>query len=192
MKRKLFAYFVLSTSLALVATAWGASHAEALAKAGKFEWTTKSADAKKLIHELQSRIENFQFGNDTAELARNLVAADPDFAMGVYYLSAVVPRPESNEALEKAVKLAESASEGERRFIDAMVLARANGGASFADAVPKLEALGSDYPNERLVQMILGQIYQAVGNAEKSRGAFERALYTRARTRRRSERSTPI
>ena len=60
MKRKLLAYFVLSTSLALVATAWGASHAEALAKAGKFEWTTESADAKKLIHELQSRIENFQ------------------------------------------------------------------------------------------------------------------------------------
>ncbi len=102
MKRKLLAYFVLSTSLALVATAAGAS----ATGDGKFEWTTESADAKKLIHELQSRIENFQFGSDTAELARNLVAADPDFAMGVYYLSAVVPGPESNEALEKAVKLA--------------------------------------------------------------------------------------
>ena len=57
-----------------------------------------------------------------------------------------------------------------------MVLARANGGAGFAVAVPKLEALGSDYPNERLVQMILGQIHQAAGNADKARSAFERAL----------------
>ena len=96
--------------------------------------------------------------------------------MGVYYLSAVVPGPEGSEALEKAVKLAETASEGERRFINAMVLARANGGAGFADAVPKLEALGSDYPNERLVQMILGQIHQAAGDADKARSAFERAL----------------
>ena len=175
MKRKLLAYFVLSTLLALVATA-GASLAENIVGDKKFEWTTESADAKKLIHELQGRIENFQFGNDTTELARNLVAADPDFAMGVYYLSAVVPGPEGVEALEKAVKLAESASEGERRFIKAMAVARANGGASFADAVPKLEALGSDYPNERLVQMLLGQIYQAVGSAEKARTAFEKAL----------------
>ena len=167
MKWKLLAFFLLSTSLALVATASGD---------GKFEWTTKSADAKKLIHELQSRIENFQFGKDTTELARNLVAADPDFAMGVYYLSAVVPGDEGNEALEKATKLSESASEGERRFIEAMAVARANAGANFADAVPKLEALGSDYPNERLVQMILGQIYQGVGDAEKARSAFERAL----------------
>lgn len=91
-------------------------------------------------------------------------------------MSAVVPGPEGIEALEKALKLAENASEGERRFINAMALARANGGAGFADAVPKLEALGVDYPNERLVQMILGQIYQAVGNAEKSRSAFERSL----------------
>ena len=170
MKRKLLANFVLSTSLALVATA------ATTAKADKFEWTTESADAKKFIHELQGRIENFQFGPDTVELARNLVAADPDFAMGVYYLSAVVPGPERIEALAKTVKLSENASEGERRFINAMALARANGGASFADAVPKLETLGSDYPNERLVQMLLGQIYQAVGSAEKARTAFEKAL----------------
>ena len=184
MKRKLFAYFVLSTSLALVATADAGD--------GKFEWTTESADAKKLIHELQSRIENFQFGSDTAELARNLVAADPDFAMGVYYLSAVVPGPEGSEALEKAVKLAETASEGERRFINAMVLARHNGGAGFAVAVPKLEALGSDYPNERLVQMILGQIHQAAGTPTKpvARSRGPSRLGRRAAAHARSSRMT--
>ena len=172
MKWKLLAYLVLSTSLALVATASGKS----AAGNGKFVWTTESAEAKTLIHELQARVENFQLGTGTAEVARKLVAADPDFAMGVYYLSAVVPAPESNEALEKAMALANNASEGERRFIDAMVIARANGGAGFADAIPKLEALAKDYPNERLVQMILGQIYQGSGDAKKARRAFERAL----------------
>ncbi len=169
MKRKPVVYFALSTMIALVASTAAASD-------GKFEWTTESAEAKKLIHELQGRVENFQLGAGSAEIARKLVAADPSFAMGVYYLSAVVPPPEANEVLEKAAKLAESASEGERRFIDAMVLARAPGGSGFAEALPKLEALGTDFPNERLVQMLLGQLYQATGDAEKARGAFERSL----------------
>ena len=44
---------------------------------GRFEWSTKSADAKKLLVELQGRIESFQFGPDNVPLAQKLVAADP-------------------------------------------------------------------------------------------------------------------
>ncbi len=144
-------------------------------KARRFEWTTKSAEAKQGLAELQQRIENFQFGPANAELAQKIVAADPAFAMGVYYLSAVTPPPGNETHLAKAVELAKEASEGERRFIDAMKIARANQGAQVKDAIPLLEQLGADYPGERLVQVILGQVYQGQNEPEKARAAFERA-----------------
>ena len=94
--------------------------------------------------------------------------------MGVYYLSAVTPPPENEKHLERAVVLSKKASDGERRFIDAMVVARANQGADFLKAIPALEQLAADYPGERLVQVILGQIYQGT-DAGKARAAFRRA-----------------
>ena len=141
----------------------------------RFLWTTKSAEAKERLFELQQRIESFQFGPPTIELARRVVSADPAFAMGVYYLSAVTPPPENEKHLETAVALSKKASDGERRFIDAMVVARANQGASFQDALPALEKLAADYPGERLVAVILGQVYQGANQAEKASAAFRRA-----------------
>ena len=59
--------------------------------ARKFEYKSTSAEARKLLFELQARIENFQFGPANVELAKKIVALDPTFAMGQYYLSAVTP-----------------------------------------------------------------------------------------------------
>jgi tetratricopeptide (TPR) repeat protein len=158
-----------AATLAVVAAAGAAD-------AGKrFEWTTGSAEAKGRLAEIQQRIESFQFGAETIEVARKLVAADPEFAMGVYYLSAVTAPPENEQQLEKAVALSKKASEGERRFIEAMVVARANQGANFRDAIPALEKLAGDYPGERLVHVILGQLYQGAGEADKAKAAFQRA-----------------
>ncbi len=56
-----------------------------------------------------------------------------------------------------------------------MNVARANQGAQVKDAIPLLEKLGKDYPGERLVQVILGQVYQGQNDPEKARVAFERA-----------------
>ena len=67
--------------LALAALA--ATHptvARAADKGAHFEWSTKSAEAKAGLAELQQRIENFQFGPANAELAQKIVAADPAFA----------------------------------------------------------------------------------------------------------------
>jgi tetratricopeptide (TPR) repeat protein len=141
----------------------------------RFEWTTRSAEAKQDLAALQQRIESFQAGAETTAAARALVLKDPEFAMGVYYLSAVTPAPENEQHLQRAVLLAKKASDGERRFIEAMAVARANQGASLADAVPALEKLGADYPGERLVQVILGQVYQATGEPAKASAAFRRA-----------------
>jgi tetratricopeptide (TPR) repeat protein len=158
----------------VIATATAAAAGDPASPARRFEWTTASPAAKQGLLELQQRIESFQFGPETIAVAQKVVAADPEFAMGVYYLSAVTPPPENEKQLEKAVALSKKASDGERRFIDAMVVARANQGADFLKAIPALEQLAAEYPGERLVQVILGQIYQGT-DADKARAAFRRA-----------------
>jgi tetratricopeptide (TPR) repeat protein len=146
------------------------------APARRFEWTTRSADAKRRLAELQLRIESFQFGPANVDLANKLVAADPSFAMGEYYLSAVLPDPdEAFKHYEKSRELAKKASEGERRFIEGMYYARVNQGQEFAKAIPPLEALAADYPQERLVFVILGQLYNGDGRGDKALVAFQKA-----------------
>jgi tetratricopeptide (TPR) repeat protein len=155
----------------LLASASGAS-----VKGPKFEWTTQSAEAKKLLAEVQARIESFETGPELTELARKVVAADPSFAMGEYYLSAVAPPNEAQAHLDKSVELSKNASDGERRFIETMVKVRANQGANFKDGIAPLEELSADYAGERLIYMILGQLYQGVNDSAKARAAFEKAL----------------
>ena len=162
-------------SLGFAAALAAGAAAEPAGPGKRFEWTTPSPEAKQRLLELQQRIESFQLGPETIAAAQGIVAADPEFAMGVYYLSAVTPPPDNEKHLEKAVALSKKASDGERRFIEAMVIARANQGASFQDAIPALEKLAADYPGERLVQVLLGQIYQGASQAEKARSAFRRA-----------------
>jgi tetratricopeptide (TPR) repeat protein len=155
--------------VALTATA-GAGEAK-----GKFAWTTDSGEAKTLLAELQQRIESFQFGPESVELARKITEADPEFAMGHYYLSATQPGPDGQAPLDRSLELAPQASDGERRFIETMAGMRDI--QTLTDPrVPQItegmEALARDYPDERLVQVILGQLYQATNQAEKARQAF--------------------
>jgi tetratricopeptide (TPR) repeat protein len=137
----------------------------------KFEWTTKSEEAKKLLRELQMRVENFQQGPENLEMARKIVALDPNFAMGQYYLSVFAGNDAEKEYL-KARELAKNASDGERRFIEGMYYARVNQGVDFKKVIEPLEALAKDYPGERLVQVILGQVYAGDNQAEKAKQAF--------------------
>jgi tetratricopeptide (TPR) repeat protein len=164
-----------AVAVLVAAAGVGRVQGEAAAKGARFELTTKSAEAKKTLAELQQRIENFQFGPANVELAQKIVAADPQFALGTYYLSAVTPPPENEKHLAKAVELSKQASDGERRFIEAMNVARVNQGAQAKDAIPLLEKLGAEYPGERLVFVLLGQIDQNQNEPEKARAAFERA-----------------
>jgi tetratricopeptide (TPR) repeat protein len=159
------------------AIALGPTLAAAEATAGRrFEWSTKSPEAKRLLAELQSRIESFQFGPANVELARKLVAADPNWAMGAYYLSAVLPDPvEGEKQYHKSRELAKAATDGERRFIEAMVHARVNQGVDFAKSIAPLEALAQDYPGERLIQVILGQLYNGDARADRALLAFQKA-----------------
>ncbi len=143
--------------------------------AARFDWKTSSGEAKKLLTELQARVEAFQTGPENLEIAKKIVELDPDFAMGQYYLSAVAPAPDAEKEYRKALKLAKNASDGERRFIEGMYNARVNQGVDFKKSIQPLEDLAKDYPGERLIQVILGQLYAGDNQADKARIAFEKA-----------------
>jgi tetratricopeptide (TPR) repeat protein len=139
----------------------------------RFELTSRSAEAKELLRKLQHRIESLQFGPQNEEIARRIVAVDSEFALGTYYLSAVTPPPDNQKHLEKAVELSRNASDGERRFIEAMVVARGN---TPEHAIEPLRELARDYPGERLVFMLLGQVSTGANRVGDARAAYEKAI----------------
>ena len=136
-------------------------------------FTTTSAAARDQLKELQRRVESFQFGPVNEEMANKIAAADPQFALGAYYVSAVTPPPGNQKHLDKAVELSKTASDAERRFIEAMVLAR---GKNPEQALAPLQQLTADYPQERLFFMLLGQNAAGLGKHAEARAAFEKAI----------------
>jgi tetratricopeptide (TPR) repeat protein len=102
-----------------------------------------------------------------------MVELDPQFAFGHYYLATFSPPPDNQKHAEKATELAKSASEGERRYIEAVFLTRANQPDKAAEIFLDL---ARQYPEERMVHMMLGQVYSNQGKAEEARAAFERAI----------------
>lgn len=139
----------------------------------KIEFTTDSKEAKDYVAQIVSRIETFQFGPDLNALAKKSVEADPKFAFGYYLMATTAATPEEAKLNnEKAVELAKNASEGERRYIEAVLLTRAQ---KPAEALPLFIELSTQYPDDRMVQMLLGQVYSNLGKLDESNAAFERA-----------------
>ena len=151
--------------------------APAFAQGKAFTWTTRSEEAKTMLKDLQWRIESFQPVPGSAELGKKIVALDPQFAMGVYYLSAVSATPAEGERLYlEARELAKkNASDGERRFIEAMEPVRTGGGANAVQAIPALEKIAADYPGERLPAMIIGQILNGNNRSKEAVAWFRKA-----------------
>lgn len=139
----------------------------------KIEFTTDSKDAKDLVTQIVNRIETFQVGPDLNALARKTVDADPNFAFGYYLLGTTSATPEDVKKFsDKAVELAKSASDGERRYIEAVLLTRAQ---KANEALPIFLDLAKTYPSERMVRMLLGQVYMNIGKLEDAKAAFEEA-----------------
>src|SRR5687768_15372465 len=120
------ALFALAVSAAFAASALPAAETPRT-----FTLTTKSEAARAKLRDLQDKVESFQGGPPAAAMAREILELDPDFAMGVYYLSATTPPPDNQKHLDRAVELSKKASDAERRFIETMVVAR---GKTPADA----------------------------------------------------------
>jgi tetratricopeptide (TPR) repeat protein len=136
-------------------------------------FTTKSKEAKDYIAQIVKLIESFQGGPQGVALARKAVEADPQFAFAHYLVGANSPPPQAMEHINKAFELAKNASEAERRYIEAIIKLRTQ---KPAEALAIFEELGKQYPEERMVQMMLGQVYTNQGRVDEGKAAFERAL----------------
>ena len=99
------------------------SFGAARANGKKIEFTTQSKEAKDYVAQIVNRIETFQFGPEVNALAKKSVDADPNFAFGYYLLGTTAATPDdAKKYSEKAAELAKTASDGERRYIEAVLL----------------------------------------------------------------------
>jgi tetratricopeptide (TPR) repeat protein len=168
-----FAYRSLATAALLLIVAVGGSSSP-LANGKRIEFTTKSKEAKDYVAQIVFRVETFQFGPDVNALAKKSVEADPNFAFGYYLLATTSNTPvEAKPFADKAVELAKNASDGERRYIEAVLLTRAQ---KTNEALPIFLDLAKQYPDDRMVQMLLGQVYINLGKPDEAKAAFERAI----------------
>ena len=163
--------WLAATVLLIVAAV---SSAAPKANGKKIEFTTESKEAKDYVAQIVNRIETFQFGPDLNVLAKKSIEADPKFAFGYYLVATTAQTPEEvTKFNEKATEMAKSASEGERRYIEAVLLTRAN---KTNEALPLFQDLAKQYPEDRMVQMLLGQVCSNLGKLDESNAAFEKAI----------------
>ena len=171
-----------------VVVVWALGVAVAAAEAPKaagekaaraIEFSTKSADAKKGAAETVRLIETFQGGPKALEAAQKAVAADPEFAFGHYLVGLNSPQAAAKASFDKAAELAPRASDGERRYMEAHALNRAQKRVESLEAYRKLAA---DYPGDRMVQMMIGQLTTAEGRLDEARAAYDKALAIDAST----------
>jgi len=173
MKLKMYAHrswFAVAVLLTITVGCLGAPRANGK----KIEFSTASKEAKDYVAQIVNRIETFQFGPDLNALAKKSVDADPNFAFGYYLLGTTAATPDDVKKFsDKAAELAKAASDGERRYIEAVLLTRAQ---KPAEALPKFLDLAKQYPDDRMVQMLLGQVYTNLGKLDEANASFERAI----------------
>ena len=140
----------------------------------KIEFTTESKEAKEYVAQIVNRIETFQFGPEINALAKKSVEADPKFAFGYYLMATTAATPEeAKQYNEKTVELAKNASQGERRYIEAVLLTRSQ---KSTEALSIFLDLAKEYPDDRMVQMLLGQVYTNLGKLDEANASFEKAI----------------
>src|SRR5437588_8086422 len=140
----------------------------------KIEFTTESKEAKDYVAQIVYRIETFQLGPDVNALAKKTIEADPNFAFGYYLVATTSATPEDvKKYSDKAVEVAKTASEGERRYIEAVLLTRAQ---KLEQGLPIFLDLAKEYPEDRMVQMLIGQVYTGLNKFPEAKAAFERAI----------------
>ncbi|MBL8149998.1 MAG: tetratricopeptide repeat protein [Blastocatellia bacterium] len=142
--------------------------------AKSFTFSTNSKEAKGYIVQALRQVDSFQLPAKVQELAKKSVEADPNFAFAHYLVGATTfPPAEGRKHIDRALELAKEASDAERRYLEAISL---NLSQKPNDAVKILVELESEYPQERLVKMMLGQIYFNQGKIDEAKPLFEKAV----------------
>lgn len=170
---KLFKH--LNSAIALVLfIAIGTFASTEKANGKKITFTTKSEKAKELITQLVKGIESFQGGQPAMlALAQQAVEADPEFAFAHYMVGTMTPPPNNKVHTDKALELAKKASDGERLYLEAVMLTRAQ---KYAEATKIFSDLEKQFPEERMVKMMLAQVYTNDGKLDLAKTSLEKAI----------------
>ena len=133
--------------------------------------TTDSEEARtylaRAIHALE------QFDNQrTREWAKKAVEADPDFAFGHMLLAMVSPRSQRQTTLDWAEELAAKATRGEHLFLKGLKAYYFNDRRKALDLFTQLHR---EFPDDRLVIMMIGIIQMELGNDDAAIEAFQQA-----------------
>ena len=132
--------------------------ASAASNGGKMPITSQSSEAVALFLRGRTLNENLQ-PHEAFALFQQAVALDPAFAMGEYALASTAPTAKQvREHLDKALALADKASEGERLLIFAM---RARIDADPTAVRQYAESLTTRYPRDERAHWVLGNAYSA-------------------------------
>jgi tetratricopeptide (TPR) repeat protein len=169
---KLFKHLNSATALVLFLALSAFASADK-ANGKKITFTTKSEKAKELVAQIVRGIESYQGGPPMLQLAQQIVEADPEFAFGHYLVGTMTPPPNNKAHTDKALELAKKASEGERLYIEAVMLTRAQ---NYAEAAKIFSDLEKQFPEERMIKMMLGQVYTNDGKLDKAQVALEKAI----------------
>jgi tetratricopeptide (TPR) repeat protein len=137
-------------------------------------FTTKSEEARAHAREAIRRIESFAPGAQINEVAQKAVAADADFAWA-HYLVAVSTSPaaKAKPHHDQALELVKKASPGEQKYLEAIALNRAQ---KPLEALAAFEALRTEYPDERMIHMMIGQISIGQGKLDEAKASLEKAI----------------
>ncbi len=148
-----------------------------LASAGhsqkKLPLSSQSEEAKSYYRETVNGIESFQPFQKVQGLARKSAQADSNFAMGQLLVAVFAPARDRQAALDKALALAAKASPGERLYVEATAHALNN---NREKAIAILTKLRRDYPGERRICMVLGQLHQQLGQYAEAIKCYEAAI----------------
>jgi tetratricopeptide (TPR) repeat protein len=174
MKSSRTLYHLKAVTVALLLAAMSASGETGKTNGKKIEFSTKSKEAKEYVAQIVHRIESFQFGPDLNVLAKKAVEADPEFAFAHYLVGTTSnSAAEAKPHTDKAVELSKKASEGERRYIEAVLLVRTQ---KTDEGLAIFRELSKQYPEERMVQMMIGQAAMNSGKLDEAKAALERAI----------------
>ena len=149
------------------------AQAAATQKGREMPVTTSSAEARAFFQQGRDH-----YDNSEAALAIPLfdkaIAADGKFALAHAYRGTSDFGLDSNRKfVDRAVELAGGASDGERLWIQ---WARAQVDGNDAGQIAANDALLALYPDDKRVQLKVGNRLLGVGDAARSTGYFERAL----------------
>jgi len=140
---------------------------------GKIPITTSSQKAMQLFLQGRDLSEKLR-GQDSLQYLEKAVAEDPNFAMGYLFLSLGQPTAKGFfENLNKAVALAEKASEAERVWILGV---QAGANALPAKQKEYYQKLTEAFPNDERAHTLLGNYYFGQQLYDQAISEFEKAI----------------